>query len=442
MNFEGPPKSEDLKNPVAVGLDNVTSESKAEQIAIEAKLEIGATSEGITDTGSLPQIETNDRIPTQKDSKRQQSLEKMYEDLKLKNLGLIKLEKELVSKLAANRDVSLDDLTPIINNYAHVHNFSQKEVELATSITQEALNKRELIHKAREQYPNDNDLFEAIFGKGPSGKIEIVERPFIFLVRCYNLEDYIGIHRGSEKYSESVRDMVAGTSAVVSEDPKLPGLEKLIVIENMNSKSYTEAHILVHEERHALNSILGDTFFEKLPAKEGVYSELKQYLEGQKSLDHFDANYREVVDNHLMLIRKFSETRLKDELVAYTAEGDENAGYGDLSLRANEGGIYDYCVKDIDYLKSIFPTILAGDLSWEFSEINKIFVSEFSLLRQNAWSAGLILKDFGYSNNEAAAFLAKIPLNEWFKNVKRLVGPENYKKHEEELTKRSEESVL
>lgn len=60
----------------------------------------------------------------------------------------------------------------------------------ARDVFMEFSRRRKAIESYRAKHPDDKELYEAIFGRKPSGEVAVITTPFMLYFQCANLEDY------------------------------------------------------------------------------------------------------------------------------------------------------------------------------------------------------------------------------------------------------------
>lgn len=258
-------------------------------------------------------------------------LEEFKEKLAAQKEGIADLELKLIANIRANPDIGPQELNSIIEEMGERFGLTEEQKLITRTILARYRLKHEAVKKAAEGIPDPSDLFKAVFGQAPKGKVEVVQGPMTVYFRCYDLRDYALIRSQAfaEKRVLTERDLAAAEVSRGAHIRKslIPELEGTIIAENAAKVPENEKpQTLIHEEQHAINHLFKEErdrtiLLNEKPAQ--TRSEAKNLAE-----------------RYLREQREWAESRAKDEILAYFSTGEEPRR---ILLRLKPGeGRYDY----------------------------------------------------------------------------------------------------
>ncbi len=366
---------------------------------------------------------------------RHQALAEYKRKLAYQKEGLAKIQLDMTSKIMDNPDISFGELHEELDAFRQQYGLTFEQEAAARKVLMRYVQKHMAISDNREKYPDDKQFFEALFGRGPKGKIEIIEGPMTVYVRCHNLDDYAFIQ--SEAFLQK-RDATpeevkkANMSVGVNVDRSLvPGLEGTITAEKSHGTKFGRfaRETFVHEEQHVIKRL-----FEETSYRENVFQRIKTAkTEGE---------LRSAMEEYLRWTRgrgfESSEASAKNEILAYFKDGSSPKQIVDRLLLSREAGeFYNFAADWRKNMPSFFVRVL-GEEHRELAEqvTRKVFVTEYRKIVKDGINAFSKLKAAGYSVEGAIALLTTEPLSRWGKVVSRLLAEKN----RENSTKGGEQS--
>ena len=357
----------------------------------------------------------------------------------------IKLQEDLLAAVNQNPDLSTEEIQKKADNL-----IAESGLSLDQKIRDEISKKIEFYHKThdiikklREQYPDDNDLVSALFGRKPVGKVELKIKPFHIQIDCFNQKDFVYFYyfypERSTKITYAEKRELKHTIGFVSDTLALPDLNDLVVImdntkfEDKIGHRFTE----VHEEMHVWHKILD------LKVSLNGISEInfdylmKLYLEGSPC----DQEFRDIEGFFVDFRQNNIDQRLTEEMLCHLKQGKEKETVFNL-LTSTTG--YDYLGTSVKTIREATKD-LPQDLKQKIREIaDKVFVTQYHKLIQDGIDAFYTLvNDFNYTPSRAAAFLMHETLRDWKKAVNRFRKEEDkrlYGEYKETFDKYSRQS--
>lgn len=136
-----------------------------------------------------PEEET---LPREEQRRIQQERLRIFKrNLEWQKIGIGQTIQELYHAVRSDPELDYNKLMWLVEGIAPKYKFSKGQISQFEWAMDEYARRHRAVERARKKYPIDEDLFEACFSKRPNGKIEVIQRPMIFHIRCWDLEDYI-----------------------------------------------------------------------------------------------------------------------------------------------------------------------------------------------------------------------------------------------------------
>lgn len=342
--------------------------------------------------------------------KRREKLQEFKEKLAYQKEGLARTQEELTDTIRENPDISWPDLYGKAVNLLVKYGADTKENQnKVKEILSRYWWRHIAIKEARKEFPDENQLFEAVFGRPPRGKIEVIEGPVTLYFRCYNIKDYALIsqqtfleHRAPSWSEKRASRMEGGVSVGTS---LIPNLQGTIIAERAEGEfSNNGKNIYIHEEQHAIKRL-----FEERP--------IRIIRPHEKEADV------PLVDWIRKSRERLAELSVKDEILAFMKEDRWNANdiFNFLIKPGKNGGLYDYLSSEKTEIISIHSKGMNLDEKKKLIEtVKRVFETEYHDLIRNGIRSFQDLIDFGYSIEQTVALLNAEPLSKWPKVVKRL----------------------
>ncbi len=342
---------------------------------------------------------------------RKEKLQEYKEELAYQKEGLARTQEELINIIRENPDISWADLYSKVIEMMDKYGVTWKQEETIHEILSKYYWRHLAIKKARGQFPDENKLFEAVFGRPSNGKIEVIEGPVTLYFRCYNIKDYALISQQTfleDRDPTWKEKRVAKTQGGVSINTSLVrDLRGTIIAERAQGEfDDNQQRIYVHEEQHAIKRL-----FNERPIKKPKSYETEDLL---VNLDDLCRRERE----------QKAELKAKDEILAMMKEGRwsmEEVFYL-LKKPGKKGGLYDYLAKDKEEIIKFYSNNKSPDEKKKVIEtVKQVFETEYHKLIKNGIRSFQDLIDNGYTMEQTIALLNAEPLVKWPKIVRRLI---------------------
>ena len=357
--------------------------------------------------------------------------------------GLAVIQKELFNAIHQNPDSSKEELFSLVQEISRDRNINLPESwnKMISGVIDKYKDNRVIIKNLREKYPDDGDLFEAVFKFKPKSRVEVNEGPFALDFKIFNKDDFISAYywnslsKGLSEEQKANKDVFMGALMVKLPDPSLSGL---VVIENFDLNGEDNARkVFLHEEQHAFNTLIE-------LGNDQVY-----FVEIGEMVSNSQKSEREIDINIKIYLRKILKEQLDDwlgdrimnELSAQFKGGlDSKAVFNTLKKTRDDGGSYDYFYEFreafISSSNGIIDSILRKVI---LRNVYKVFIDEYRKLIREAVDAVRELTDgFNYSIDQALAFLMQEDIRDWKKSVgglKKHQTSRAYKEYKKEFDK-------
>jgi hypothetical protein len=187
---------------------------------------------------------------------RREATERFKEEFARQRIGTLRLYREIGDVLEKDPDASRDELDTMIAAHAEDLKFSGKHFERAGGMLDRYARVHAYVNNMRRQYPDDEDLFAALCGHAPKGKIKVVEGPVTLHFVCADIDDYraVGSFDSDEirKDNPLERAVHAGTG-ITAQKYRIPFLNKIFrPSKPLEANEWSRAH----EEHHQIAEII------------------------------------------------------------------------------------------------------------------------------------------------------------------------------------------
>ncbi len=339
--------------------------------------------------------------------------------------ALAALREDIVRIVHEDPDVSPDFLKEYVDQAALASHLSEKHQIFAHKLINIYAEKHQVIASYIEKYPDIHDLFEALFGKKPNGRIAVIRGPMTLYFRCHSLFDYAYIRSLAflKKRNVTAGDLFLAkmSGGVTLLGSRIPELEGLVMVENafgypggLDGVAYGT---LTHEEQHVMHY-----FFDQ---------EMRHIIRfGPLGRAQSANEMREAIALHLRSHRRKFEERAKDEILAYLImlpgpSPTEIFQY--LTTPKGSEGLYDYFENEsekriIDSLRENLPEKYRSLVDSVAADTFKVDAEEYKKMIRKGIFAALDLKDHRYSKEKIAALLGGEELRRWPRVVKRILS--------------------
>ena len=363
--------------------------------------------------------------------------------LALQKESLAKMQETMIARIKESPDMPIEELKAIAQDFSQKNDINTEQLNRTNEVLDRYVARHKLIKETREKYPDDRELFKALYGKYPDGKINVVVNPLTISIRCYNLHDYAfiryeGWQNNNFHPTEEQLSRVMPSGGGTDIPCLIPELESLIIVENpqaVDGKEELLETIHSHEEQHIMNRLFGkEKSIEKIyTTSEEMREKLSKTKTEDKAMNLFTKGFR--------FERRKKERETKEELLAYFKSGDNLESVARM-LKGNNSGQYNYFEK---YLKPDFVNHLVVNLYGEKYRtpiekgLKQVFETEYHQLIDRAINAfKYLLRDGKYSREQAIAILMQEPLNRWAKVTERILKAKDSIRNRQEKQKLTE----
>jgi len=351
-------------------------------------------------------------------TQRKGALEVFKKKLAFQQERLGSLQEQIIDIMRKNPDASMETIYNVALDIGSNFGMSEDQKKLTHSIIKTYTEKHQKIREVRREFTDDRELFRALFGRLPMGKLEVIEGPITLYFRLQNIKDYAFLrsnaflqNRNPEPKEIRSAQMSGG---VALRETLVPGLDWVAIVEKSSSsisgrdfkpKKPIE-RVYWHEEQHAIK---------RLFATQRRWQATWVSLENAKN----DQERQEALKNHLRIRRLQAEEYARDEILAYFKIGELKYTYENL---LEEGGLYNYFTDDEEDLKTRLKKVLAGyPQSLIDGLVKKVWVDEYRQTLKDAINSLEELENIGYSKDQAISVLIHEPLGRWKKVINRLL---------------------
>jgi len=333
--------------------------------------------------------------------------------------ALARVQAEVIRRLRENPGTTKEELVAFFEDESERGGFSSEQREVGLAALDILEQRHNIIRTVREKYPNDSELFTAVFDVSPIGKVRTEEGPASISFICSNGLDLARVLNFNKKgliaFYAIVRDFTLhdDKGAAMFVTPRLPELKDMIVVGRGSMVDERMGNIRVHEEQHMLRHVL-------LAAAERV-----QTVSPEAGLEQepWQQLLRECTDS--------IESAFEDELLAMNKGEAQNPS----RMLSQDHYFKAFIQEQIDALREHLAVSEANQeetgkaLDPDDVE-NVIDALESNEFKESLWervmkgnSAYARLRNIGrFSHEEITAFLDLEPLGQWPKLEKRLLA--------------------
>ncbi|MFA5932506.1 MAG: hypothetical protein WCV81_05910 [Microgenomates group bacterium] len=366
--------------------------------------------------------------------------------------GVASMMEHLVGVVYEDPDLDPEKLFSLADEYIELIGMDDEQIGLTNYTIGRYISRRQRMKEVREAYPCDNQLFKAVCGIEPQGKVIIDLRPITFNFVCHDLHDYAlltnrEMQSNNFSMNRSLLREASGTGGMflgyeLFNDPNLEGS---IIVENVDLESEAEMiSYRTHEEQHALNYFFQSSYANYL---ENGYQSLEDgslivplYLHKLANAipiddlpDSLVKCKKDLPTQELLLTRMLRKERQegendsREEILAYLRIGSINID--------DSSDIFRLFKKNKRY--NCFPgewrQKVAKDCVESFKKhtgvkrenmvkrvIEKVFVTEYDQLLVDSMEAICYLRDAGFTFDRTMFLLMSEPLRDWKKMAERM----------------------
>ena len=374
---------------------------------------------------------------------RAEKLVRYKEQLAVQQEGLAVTQARMAEKLQENPDMSAREIYDEFVREGSAYGITEQQKAMVSDVARTYEERRRSIREIRSQYGDDRELYKALFGKYPNGRVQIIAGPASLYVRAFDPTDYGRIYYRTHDRSLSEEDL---GHAMKTGGVTLGGA---ITAENAsyhNDETESE-NIRRHEEQHAIKRLFGERL---RPQRFNVLDDRSPFGRYWKEKESFWRGKRSDPSHNPTLaqpyLRQFAqelaraEDRARDEILAYVSGGTGPQDILAILTRPREqGGLYDYLSEHRERVRR--DGMRESDIETVYGMGSS---SEYYQTVARGIGATQRLMEQGYSLEEMKALLIHEPLTRWDKVVDRLenVPSPKISEHREEERRMSRREAL
>ena len=338
------------------------------------------------------------------------------------------------------------DLYGYVQEVAPLYAFNKAQLKNFYDGIKEFSERRKAVGKYRLEHPDDEGLYENLFGRKPKGKVEVIDGIMTLHIKCSDEEDYnfaysVGIEK-SESIELDDKKLESNIGALLSRS-EIFGLKNIVSIGRGDNK------VMRHEEQHDFNKL-----FEARGEIESVESTVDKSLSTLKSKDYEEGEAKEKVIYAVTryLKKLVFDGSVREEILSFYREGvssgsllnrlssyefikdyEESHGLLEEEVRISiedhvrEVSYKESVAKDESYLGKNEQGYVIDYKKLSISEneirpyVDKVFGEELINDLRKWISAIAQLEKMGYSRDDTLALLYQEPVDKWPALVRRLI---------------------
>lgn len=292
--------------------------------------------------------------------------------------------------------------------------------------------RRDALDRLYSQCETPQAIYAELFGKAPTGDIEIVRTPIGLTVVCSDKDD-LGYVFG-ESYSKfgPVKATVESTAGKVIKQSKVPGMECAVIAlgtPDMLPEDFIDTkEILEHETQHSVHWLFQDL------SELGFDEEVNPNLIADSFAEFKDLAWEDSVEDGVTkpgARTKLLETMREIRDAVYFFESDEVLAHLANGRSVNEikhivrgpGSSYKYNSQAREKVKEQLG-VAFGDVSDKAfmgrGLADKVFGDEYEEIADNSMEGIHELQGKGYKNSEIIFMLQHHPMKQWRKVSRRI----------------------
>ncbi len=365
-----------------------------------------------------------DEIKKLPHDERKQAVEEFKEKLAYQKDGLAEAQVQLIELIRKNPDASLEELNNKALEIGFRYGFTENQQQIIQFILERCIEKHQQVRELRKSYPDDKELFTAVFDHEPKGEVEVVEGPITLYFRLHDQDDFVLASMSHKKNGEVTEEEKNRAkkfkgfnlrTVIMQHGGEKILLNGVICAENAGGHEFDIDRQLIfrHEEQHAIERIIDDS---KSINILGVLR-AKDDEERQKK-------WRIFLQSHFWRFEAYA----KDEILACWRGGHSNKEiYRRLSKQKENGGGYDWLTvhgaEEKNYI-SKFPDSFQPEALKILEEVYDR--DNYNQTIKDGLNAYVrLVKYGGYSKEMAINLLSTEPLKKWPLVVKRMLENKN-----------------
>ncbi len=317
--------------------------------------------------------------------------------------GIVLAQDSIRRKIETNPNIHYAELVELWEEETEELGLAPWQHEEAMQVFDKYTDRRNAIKEIREIYPEDDKLFEHIFGEPPKGRIEVETGPITIFFTCENLEDYTSIYFYKNPHAPANGQEIANMSGGVSiSAAPIEWLEGAIIAQNGFKDPKTSQIIKTHEEQHAYRRLFK-------PAE--LTMQIPKSIETAENSSERLARLETICRYK----RQLQEHRMSDEVLAYLKDGSSK--YEIINLLAGNHksiGLYNYFIETTERIRKLYPYPETEQA------IKTVFEDEYYVMVSNAIDAVDAVRETGLSLRQAIDYFTMLPVSHWKKWAARV----------------------
>ena len=412
------PKSAPIPDPISetvVKIDTSTSISEANNIGEKVEIPPIKPGEIFDVKKELANIDLGDAA----------ARTTFKEKLAYQQQGMVDMQTQLTNTITNNPDISLKDLSAQAEVLSSKYGLASWEKKNLDKMLKTYSSRRADIKSVLDKYHTDADLFEAIFGKKPQGKITIENLPTSINIIIEDPKDWaqMGSKLRKQYTPEDLQDVGGFYFPPGYDNIPLQKIRGKLSVQNgtenfkIKFPESSVGDISVHEGQHSTFKIIAEALNLKTYADDsGLLNTLLKAQKTGKSPNQIT----EAAINYAEAVKAELDYQIANESLAFLKQGYATDNVYEALI--NNYPLYTTGQERV--MENITNLSLENKQVLQDS-INKIFDDSQINTNLNAFST-LISK--GYDTDGAIAILEKVPMSDWAKTASRtqLYQPVNF----------------
>lgn len=161
-------------------------------------------------------------------------------------------------------EATKEDLRALFQESAGKEGFSRAQERVVLAALDIVEERRKIIRAVRERFPDDRELFQAVFGVTPIGHVRVEQNPIHLNFVCSNRVDlYRTFHFQKTRLSAFfavIKELLSSSSKGGTFEEhvnmRLPDLNGMVVVVDESNKDMALGDVRVHEEQHMIRRII------------------------------------------------------------------------------------------------------------------------------------------------------------------------------------------
>lgn len=223
---------------------------------------------------------------------------------------LAEVQAEIIGRVRKEPGVAKEELRAMFEDAAEKGRFSGEQRKIGDAALDILDERRAIIRAVREKYPDDTELYKAVFGQTPFGSMKVSAGPVALDFYCSNRVDLVRTAYFDQErlvvFQQLIKNVFMGTlgGVAIYKTPRIPELKNMIIARrDVGDRHF--GNIAVHEEQHMFRELL-------LAATERVSEEAEHPTDSPRKalLKECIANIEMKMENELLALMKGDARRV------------------------------------------------------------------------------------------------------------------------------------